>query len=108
MTSSHTYGTSTHSMPELARIVEERLGLTFEEHDSYYRGVYLTTGHTSPTRIEIQPNAISGGHGEDDLYLPEHPAIPLLLIAIEPEQHHGLTDHLSAIHGLMLLQQERT
>ncbi|WP_158727443.1 hypothetical protein [Streptomyces sp. NRRL S-31] len=39
MTDHHTYGTSTHTAGELVRLVSDRLGLVFTEHDSDYRGV---------------------------------------------------------------------
>jgi hypothetical protein len=37
-----TYGTRNLSVEELAALLAPRLGVTFAEHDSYYRGVYLT------------------------------------------------------------------
>jgi len=54
---------------ELAQLVADQLGLTFVEHHSYYRGLYFVAD-AQPYRIEIQPNAIPGDHGQDDLYHP--------------------------------------
>ncbi|MET8771419.1 hypothetical protein [Streptomyces sp. NPDC004658] len=72
MTDYHTYGTSTHTVSELVRLVGDRLGLVFTERDSDYRGVYHLAG-TRDERIEIQPNPIPGDDEEDDLYAPDTP-----------------------------------
>ena len=52
MTVHDTYGTRAHTASELARIVADHLGLTFTEHDSYYRGSYFL-GDALPYRIEV-------------------------------------------------------
>ncbi|WP_149824534.1 hypothetical protein [Streptomyces tailanensis] len=104
MTDHHTYGTSTHTVDELVRLVGDRLGLVFTERDSDYRGIYLLAGSLNG-RIEIQPNAIPGDDGEDDLYAPEHPAHQVLLLTT-PVLDPALQARLGAIEGLVPLNHE--
>lgn len=65
-----TYGTSVHTAAELAGLVADRLGLTFAEHDSYYRGIYHRSiyyrADAPPYEIEVQParrDVSAGGSG---------------------------------------------
>ncbi len=55
MTDHHrqTYGTSTHTPAELARLVGGRLGSAFTERDSYFLGVYYVADIPG-RKIEIQ------------------------------------------------------
>ncbi|MET9505872.1 hypothetical protein ABZY42_29810 [Streptomyces sp. NPDC006622] len=102
MTDYDTYGTSTHTARELVHLVTTHLDVVFAERESDYRGVYhlarCTHGH-----IEIQPNAIPGDDGQDDLYAPEHPAVRVLLLlstsTSEPTPH----TRLAAVPGLVHL-----
>lgn len=103
MTIHDTYGTGAHTAAELARIVADRLGLTFAEHDSYYRGSYYST-EAPPYLIEVQPNAIPGDDGQDDLYDPEHPQSQTLLLVTGPHRAPILDARLNAINALELLQ----
>ncbi|WP_282699738.1 hypothetical protein [Streptomyces sp. CC219B] len=105
MTDHHTYGTSTHTVGELVRLVSDCLGLVFTERDSDYRGVYHLV--SSPNgRIEIQPNPIPGDDGEDDLYAPEHPAAQVLLLTTTPVAEPALQARLGSIEGLIHLKHE--
>ncbi|KOV94598.1 MULTISPECIES: hypothetical protein [unclassified Streptomyces] len=105
MTDYHTYGTSTHTVRELVRLVGDRLGLVFTERDSDYRGVYHLAG-TSQEQIEIQPNPIPGDDEEDDLYDPQHPSIPVLLLTTTPAPNSILQARLGSIEGLIHLDHE--
>ncbi|WP_338703385.1 hypothetical protein V2W30_39265 [Streptomyces sp. Q6] len=105
MSDHHTYGTSTHTADELARLVGDRLRLVFTERDSYYRGIYHLVG--SPNRrIEIQTNLIPGDEGEDDLYAPEHPSAQVLLLTTTPIPDPALRACLDSLEGLIHLHHE--
>ncbi|WP_046494583.1 hypothetical protein [Streptomyces odonnellii] len=105
MTDHHTYGTSTHTAGELVRLVSDRLGLVFTERDSDYRGVYHLASSPSG-RIEIQPNAIPGDDGEDDLYTLEHPEAQVLLLTTTSTTDSVLQARLGSIEGLIHLNHE--
>ncbi|MGW3459615.1 hypothetical protein ACWDE9_08440 [Streptomyces olivaceoviridis] len=105
MTDHHTYGTSTHTVSELVRLVGDRLGLVFTERDSDYRGVYHLAG-TCNERIEIQPNPIPGDDEEDDLYAPQHPSLPVLLLTTTLAPSPALQARLDSIEGLTRLDHE--
>ncbi|MGW7256958.1 hypothetical protein [Streptomyces sp. NPDC054834] len=104
MTDHHTYGTSTHTVSELVRLVSDCLGLVFTERDSDYRGIYHLAGSLNG-RIEIQPNAIPGDE-DDDLYAPEHPATQVLLLTTTPAPDPALQTRLGSIEGLIHLNHE--
>jgi hypothetical protein len=105
MTVSNTYGTPAHTADELARIIADQLGLTFAEHDSYYRGSYFLAD-APPYRIEIQPNAIPGDDGHEDLYDPEHPEARTLLLVTGPQRATSLDASLDSVDALVLLTRE--
>ncbi|KOV99196.1 MULTISPECIES: hypothetical protein [unclassified Streptomyces] len=105
MTDHHTYGTSSHTATELVRLVGDRLGLVFTERDSDYRGVYHLVGIPNG-EIEIQPNPIPGDDEEDDLYAPDHPSIPVLLLTTTPAPNPTLQASLGSIEGLIHLDHE--
>jgi hypothetical protein len=107
MTVYDTYGTSTHTVAELAQLVADRLGLSFVEHDSYYRGIYFRAD-IPPYRIEVQPNAIPGDDGQDDLYDSKHPETQTLLLVTGPDRDSALNADLNSIDTLVLLAQETT
>ncbi|MFD0059631.1 hypothetical protein [Streptomyces sp. NPDC056690] len=79
--------------------------MVFTERESDYQGVYHLAQGTYG-RIEIQPNAIPGDDGQDDLYTTEHQAVRVLLLtntpASEPTQH----TRLGTIQGLVHLGRE--
>ncbi|MDO0929549.1 hypothetical protein QQY24_30755 [Streptomyces sp. TG1A-8] len=105
MTDHHTYGTSTHTVGELVRLVSDRLGLVLTERDSAYRGIHHLAG--SPNRrIEIQPNPIPGDDGEDDRYAPRHSAAQVLLLTTTPVAEPALQARLASIEGLIHLNHE--
>ncbi|MFC8424714.1 hypothetical protein ACFUN7_28305 [Streptomyces sp. NPDC057236] len=105
MTDHHTYGTSTHTVGELVRLVSDRLGLIFTECDSYYQGVYYLADIPNG-RIQIQPNPIPGDDDEDDLYVPEHPAAQVLLLTTTPTSDPALRTRPDSIEGLTHLNHE--
>ncbi|MFM9633244.1 MULTISPECIES: hypothetical protein [Streptomyces] len=105
MTDHHTYGTSTHTADELARLVSDRIGLVFTERDSDYRGVYHL-GDNPKARIEIQPNPIPGDDGEDDLYAPEHSSAQVLLLTTTSTPDPSLHTRLRSLEGLIHLNHE--
>lgn len=107
MTDYDTYGTSTHTASELVRLVTGHLGVVFSERESYYRGVYHLAQGTFG-RIEIQPNAIPGDDGQDDLYTPEHPAIRVLLLTSTPTSEPTLHTRLGTVPGLVHLDRQTT
>jgi hypothetical protein len=107
MTDHHTYGTGTRTADELVRLVSDCLRLVFTERGSDHRGVYHLA--SSPNgRIEIQPNPIPGGDGEDDLYAPEHPAAQVLLFTTTPTQDPAQQARLDSIEGLIHLNHGTT
>ncbi|MFI6341013.1 hypothetical protein [Streptomyces sp. NPDC050535] len=102
MTDYDTYGTSTHTMSELVRLVTGHLDVVFTERESFYRGVYHLAQGTYGC-IEIQPNAIPG---DDDLYTSEHPAVQVLLLTETPAPEPTLHTRLGAVQGLVHLSRE--
>lgn len=79
--------------------------MVFTERESDYRGVYhLAQGPYG--RIEIQPNAIPGDDGQDDLYTPEHPAVRILLLTNTPAPEPTLQTRLGTIQGLVHMGRE--
>ncbi|MFE5894709.1 hypothetical protein ACFQ6E_38005 [Streptomyces sp. NPDC056462] len=103
----HTYGTSTHTADLLVRLVGDCLGLVFSERGSDYRGVYHLAGIPNG-RTEIQPNAIPGDDGEDDLYAPEQPAAQVLLLTITSTPDPALQARLGSIEGLIHVHHQET
>lgn len=80
MTVSDTYGTNSYTAKELAGLLADRLDVTFTERESDYLGVYFLATLADTTRLQIQPNAIPGDDGEDDLYDDEYPDMSALLL----------------------------
>jgi hypothetical protein len=105
LTDHHTYGTSTYTASEFVRLVSDRLGLVFIDHDSFYQGTYHLAG-SRRGRIEIQPNPIPGGEGEDGLYATEHPDAQVLLLMTTPEANRALHTRLASVEGLIHLSHE--
>jgi hypothetical protein len=100
-----TYGTSTHTPAELAEVVGGLLGQasSFVERDSDYWGEYLATDRAAAPHARIQPNALP----DDDLYLSEHPDVPLLLVMTMAAADAELLARLAAVEGLVLLTVEK-
>ncbi len=105
MTDYDTYGTGTHTASELVHLLTSHLGVVFTERESDYRGVYHFA-QGAYGRIEIQPNAIPGDDGQDDLYAPEHPAVRVLLLISTPTAGRTLYTRLGTVQGLVHLGRE--
>ncbi|MFF8315175.1 hypothetical protein [Streptomyces lydicus] len=105
MTDYDVYGTRTHTASELARLLAGHLGLPFTERDSYYRGVYHVADGVHG-RIEVQPNALPGDAGQDDLWWPEHPTVQVLLEITTPHPDPTLHRRLGSLTGLTHLHHE--
>lgn len=96
----YVHGTGACSADELVSLVGDRLGLVFTERDSCYLGVYHVAVIPGG-RITVQPNAIPGDDGEDDLYAPEHPADWVLLLTTTSAEDPALPARLDSIEGLV-------
>jgi hypothetical protein len=103
MTVNDLYGTQVYGPADLADILAEHRGLTFAEHESYYRGVYYLAD-ASPYRVEVQPNAIPGDDGQGDLYDPDHPQTRTLVLVTGPHREPAVDVGLATINALELLQ----
>ncbi|MFF3950596.1 hypothetical protein ACFYYN_38190 [Streptomyces sp. NPDC001902] len=106
-----TYGTNSYTARELSGLLVDRLGTTFTERESDYLGVYfLATLATlaDTTRLQVQPNAIPGDDGADDLYADEYPDVSVLLLVTSSAADEALSDELSAIEGLTQLRSPRS
>ncbi|MFG3323577.1 hypothetical protein ACGF3J_36540 [Streptomyces sp. NPDC048171] len=71
-------------------------------------GVCFLTTLADTTRLQVQPNAIAGDDGEDDLYDDEHPDMPVLLLITSPAAAEPLSDELSAVGETTRLQSTRS
>ncbi|MFB7367012.1 hypothetical protein [Streptomyces hydrogenans] len=107
MTAYDTYGTNSNTAKELAGLLADRLGVAFTERESHYLGVYFLATLADTTRLRVQPNAIPGDDGEDDLYDEEHPDVSVLLLVTSPAAG-PLNDELSAAGGLTRLRSTRS
>ncbi|MCB5168344.1 hypothetical protein LG634_26410 [Streptomyces bambusae] len=105
MTYYDTFGSTRHAAGELALLVGGRLGLDFEARESDFRGTYwrvvLPDGH-----IEVQPQAIPGDDGRDDLYDAGLPALLTLVLVMTEASDAGLREALGGIAGLSHLSHE--
>lgn len=108
MTVFDTYGTNSYTAVELSGLLADRLAVTFAERESDYRGVYFLAALADTARLQVQPNAIPGDDGEDDLYEDEHPDVSVLLLVTSPAGAEALGDELSAIEGLTRLASSRS
>jgi hypothetical protein len=106
MTVFDTYGTNAYTTQELSDLLADRLGVAFTERDSSYLGAYFLATLTDTTRIQVQPNAIPGDYGEDDLYEDEHPDMSVLLLMTTPDRAPHEVD-LSDIEELTRLRSTR-
>ncbi|MFC5910651.1 hypothetical protein [Streptacidiphilus monticola] len=104
MTVTDTYGTSTYTAQQLADVLATRLPATFAERESDYFGVYFLATLPDTTRIKVQPNAVPGDDGEDDLLEDDYPDVSVLLIVTAPAQAQLLKTDLAAIDGLNQLR----
>ncbi|MGW1685159.1 hypothetical protein ACWCPO_11460 [Streptomyces albidoflavus] len=82
--------------------------MTCTERESDYLGVYFLATLADTTRLQIQPNAIPGDDGEDDLYDDECPDVSVLLLITSPTAAEPLSDKLSAVGGLIRLRPTRS
>ncbi|MFJ8884465.1 hypothetical protein ACIRJR_13780 [Streptomyces sp. NPDC102402] len=108
MTVSDTYGTNSYTAKELAGLLTDRLDVTFTERESDYLGVYFLATLADTTRVQVQPTAIPGDDGEDDLYDDEHPDVSVLLLVTSSTAAKLLNDELSAPGGLTRLRSNRS
>ncbi|MEU0558235.1 hypothetical protein [Dactylosporangium sp. NPDC006015] len=99
------YGANACSAAELARIVADRLGLTFAGHESDYRGICYSA-EAPPCQIEVQPNAIPGDDGQNDLYAPDHPCMRTRLLVTGSQRSPGYDARLNALDALQPLERE--
>lgn len=99
-----TYGTNAYTAQQLTDLLAERLSAVFAERDSYYLGVHFVATLDDATRIKVQPNAIPGDDGEDDLFEGDHPDVSLLLVVTSPADAQPLVTELAAIDGLARLR----
>ena len=107
MTIFDTYGTSTHTARQLSGLLADNLGVDFTERESSYLGCYFLATLADATRIQIQPNAIPGDDGEDDLYMDEHPDVTVLLLVTAPDSARPHEPDLSVIEGVIRLRSTR-
>lgn len=89
-------------------LLASRLTVTFTERDSDYLGIYSLATLADTTRIHVQPNAIPGDDGEDDLYEDEYPEVSVLLLGTSPDSTEPLNRELSAVEGLTRLRSSRS
>lgn len=108
MTVSGTYGTNSCTAKELAGLLADRLDVNFTERESDYLGVYFLATLADATRLQIQPNAIPGDGGEDDLHDDEHPDVSVLLLMTSPAAAEHFNDELSAVGELTRLRSTRS
>ncbi len=108
MTVSDTYGTNSYTAKELAGLLADRLDVTFTERESDYLGVYFLATLADTIRLQIQPNAIPGDDGEDDLYDDEYPDMSALLLITSPAAAEPLSDELSAVGELTKIRSTRS
>ncbi len=108
MTVSDTYGTNSCTAKELAVLLADRLDVTFTERESDYLGVYFLATLADTTRLQIQPNAIPGDDGEDDLYDDEHRDVSVLLLITSPAAAEPLSDELSEVGERTRLRSTRS
>ncbi|MEU1232167.1 hypothetical protein [Streptomyces sp. NPDC005828] len=107
MTVTATYGTNTYTAQQLADLLTERLPATFAEWESDYFGAYFLATLADATRIKVQPNAVPGDDGEDDLLEDGHPEVSVLLIVTAPAEAQLLDTELAAVNGLTQLRSSR-
>ncbi|GAA4294266.1 hypothetical protein GCM10023086_06240 [Streptomyces venetus] len=104
MASYDTYGTSTHTVDDLVRLVSVRLGMTFTERESHFRGVYhLADDHS--VRVEVQPNEVPGDD-EDEPFDDAHPECRVLVLTTTTTPGTTLRARLESIEGLLHLRHE--
>ncbi|MFE1733697.1 hypothetical protein [Streptomyces bacillaris] len=103
-----TYGTNSYTAKELSDLIADRLAATFTKRESDYLGVYFLGTLADTTRLQVQPNAIPGDDGKDDLYEDEYPDVSVLVLVTSAAADEALSDELSAIEGLTRLRSLRS
>jgi hypothetical protein len=95
------YGTGSMSAVELRDRVAPLLGVTFEERESLYWGIYHRAGPLAGEHYRILTNV-----HEDPEELPymEFADTPVLLEVNEPERPDELRALLTSVPGLVLLR----
>ena len=80
-------------------------GITFREYESFHFGVHFRATLADGSEIKVQPNAIPGDDGQDDLLEEAHSDLPLL-VYLDACTDHTLLHELSTIGGLNHLRSE--
>jgi len=102
MSHHETYGTGAHTATDLAQLLSSRLGLVFDERESDFWGTYHRA--VTPDReIRVQPNAVPGDDGMDELSDPELPASYVFVTVTTATPDPALRAGLASIEGLVLL-----
>ncbi|EFL32218.1 predicted protein [Streptomyces viridochromogenes DSM 40736] len=99
-----TYGSSTHTAGDLVRLVSARLGTTFRERESHFRGIYYLADDHS-VRVEVQPNEVPGDD-EDVPFDDAHPEYRILVLTTTTTPGTTLRARLESIEGLLHLRHE--
>jgi hypothetical protein len=73
------YGSTQLDATGLAAQLAVALDVEFVEHDSYYRGRYLSAEVGDGATVEVQPNAVPGDDGEES-YDPSLARYPTLIL----------------------------
>ncbi|MCQ9179835.1 hypothetical protein KMT30_12535 [Streptomyces sp. IBSBF 2953] len=108
MTSFDTYGTNTYTAQELSDLLADRLTAGFTERESDYLGSYFLAVLADTTRLHVQPNAVPGDDGQDDLYEHEYTDVTVLLLITSPvAAEPALHAELGTIEGLTRLRSSR-
>ena len=95
------YGTGSMTASELRDRIAPLLGVTFEERESLYWGIYHCAGPLARDDFRILTNVY-----EDPEELPymEFADVPVLLEVNEPERPDELRALLTSLPGLVLLR----
>jgi hypothetical protein len=97
------YGSQTLTLVELGERVGAALGVSFAEHESYFRGPYLMAMLVNGSRIEIQPNTVPGDDDEE-FYATEYAVHSVLVLVQAPDAAAAsVRQRLSTVEGLTLL-----
>jgi len=93
------YGTRSMTAVELRDRIAALLGVTFEERESLYWGVYHCAGSRDDFRI------LTNVHEDpEELPYPEYADVPVLLEVNDPERPDELRALLASVPGLALLR----
>jgi hypothetical protein len=95
------YGTGSMTAVDLRYRLAPLLGVTFEERESLYWGIYHRAGALAGEQFRILTNV----HDDpEELPYTEFASIPVLLEVNEPERPDELRALLASVPGLVLLR----